>query len=433
MLNDSKYTAAIYVRVSTEEQATEGQSIPAQIDTLTQFCSLYQIKLYKTYMDLGLSGKDAKSRPGLMELMQDSRLGLFNMVIVWKISRLTRSLKDLLEILEVFESNSIVFSSYSEKFDTSTPVGRMTLQLLGSIAEFERNTIVENVKLGLREYLRKGGRTGSVYGYDSKDKSLVINAYEAKAVKSMFDMFVNELLKPEKIAKIINSQGFRTKKGNSFNKEGVAYILSNPVYIGVNRYKEQNGTYTEVHGGHPPIIDETTWKKARAMSEKGNGKTSCCTTKQKPLLSGVFLCPQCKHAMKIFYATSKGRKYRYYRCSSCTGVMQNADRAEELLIEHMVEAVLDSLIFYDLCNMVKAIQPDPLERERCTPLPKHLSYDGMDEIMQHYTALFNSILKNCSHEERRGLIKAMFKSAAIHKNKLLSVEYLFMVQKKPKL
>ncbi|MDF2840391.1 MAG: hin 4, partial [Clostridia bacterium] len=228
--------AALYIRVSTEEQAAEGQSVDAQIDTLSQFCRLYHIDIYNIYQDLGISGKETHNRPGLIRMLEDGKQLKFNMVLVWKISRLSRSLKDLLLILDEFEKSNIIFNSYSEKFDTSTPLGKMTLQLLGSIAEFERNTIIDNVKLGLHEYANKGGKTGTVLGYDHHDKQLFVNPWEAEIIKMIYQLYTVNQMSMSEIAAYLNEAGYRTKRNNCFSKDGIATILSNPVYIGINRH-----------------------------------------------------------------------------------------------------------------------------------------------------------------------------------------------------
>ena len=428
MFVEANHTAAIYVRVSTEEQASEGQSISAQIETLTQYCRLYNIKLYKTYKDLGLSGKDTKNRPGLIELIQDCQRGLFNMVIVWKISRLTRSLKDLLELIDIFEGHSIVFASYSERFDTSTPVGRMTLQLLGSIAEFERNTIIENVKLGLREYARKGGRTGAVYGYDSQHKSIVVNGFEAKAVRIIFDLYVNFKLSASEIADIINRQGYRTKRGNKFTKESILYILKNPVYIGLNRYRAPDGSFKEVHGGHEAIIDMKTWSKAVSTYSGCCDKTSRYSPKQKSLLSGILLCPKCKGAMNIFYSLSKGKRYRYYKClKSCISSMQNADKAEGILLNHIINTILDSFIINDIFLILKDIESQN-SKAKALNKTRPLNSLSQDEALK-YKRLLTNIISSCSNEERRRIVCSIIKGAVIHKNDLVAVEYLFEINK----
>jgi site-specific DNA recombinase len=353
--NKIQLIEAIYVRVSTEEQAKEGHSIPAQIEVLTQYCKLFNIKIYNIYSDLGISGKDTKNRPGLNSLIADSKKGIFNTVLVWKISRLSRSLKDLLHMVDDFEKHDVSFISYSEKFDTSTAVGKMTLQVLGAIAEFERNTIVENVKLGMSEVVKSGRKAGgSVLGYDSIDKQLVINEKEADIVRLIYDKYVNEKYGFTKIVKYLNSNAYKTKRGGSFRIDSVGMILSNPIYIGLNRH--QVGTENEhaIVGIHEPIIDKELFEQAQLRREARKDITARRHEEGIFLLTGMIRCPLCGNKMGSSYSLSpkvtadgnkKVHRYRYYRCNTfqykrqCKGNLISADRIEKEVISYIANLV----------------------------------------------------------------------------------------------
>lgn len=342
-----KFSAALYIRVSTEEQATEGQSVSAQIETLTQYCKLYNIEIFDVYKDLGISGKDTKNRPELKRMLQDARKGRYNLVLVWKISRLSRSLKDLLLILDELENSGIVFNSYSEKFDTSTAVGKMTLQILGSIAEFERNTIIDNVNLGLNEFARKGGKTGTVLGYDNNNKQLIINTYEAELVKMIFNLYVIKQMSMHEIATHLNSLGFKTKRNNNFSKGSIAVILSNPVYISINRHKIGQEEEYKTEGSHIPIIETATWNIAQSLREINKKKRSKKNTKLYFLLSGKILCPSCNCYMYSFTSNSISKTYRYYRCKGCKAIC-NSDNIEKAVINQLIKLLNDEVIAYKL-------------------------------------------------------------------------------------
>lgn len=142
---------AIYVRVSTEEQALEGYSIDAQTETLSKYCKDNGKIIHKVYVDGGISGKSTDGRFALQQMLDDAKKGEFDEVIVWKISRLSRKTLDLLRIVEELNRNNITFYSYSEKFEINTAMGRFMLQMMGAVAELERNTTVDNVKLGMKQ------------------------------------------------------------------------------------------------------------------------------------------------------------------------------------------------------------------------------------------------------------------------------------------
>lgn len=336
----SAVKAAFYIRVSTEEQASEGQSVDAQIETLTQYCKLYNIEIYDIYRDLGVSGKSSRNRPGLQLMLRDASKGKFNMVLVWKISRLSRSLKDLLLILEQLEKNNIVFTSYSEKFDTSNPVGRMTLQLLGSIAEFERNTIIDNVKLGLREYARKGGKTGTILGYDSVNRQLTVNPKEAEIVKLIYKLYVINRMSMGNIADFLNSKGYLTKREKSFRKDGISVILSNPAYIGINRHNI--GSYEEYHtkGAHPSIIDSEIWEAAQELRQSNKHIRTLNCDNTGFFLTNKLICKGCGSSMAGFSTNAASRTYRYYKCKGCGRLISAA--AIEATVSDILQRLLQS-------------------------------------------------------------------------------------------
>jgi site-specific DNA recombinase len=317
--------AAIYVRVSTEEQATEGMSVSGQIETLTQYCNLFGLEIYSIYKDLGISGKDTINRPGLNQLIEDSTKGLFNSVLVWKISRLSRSLKDLLNIVDMFDKSGVSFISYSEKFDTSTPVGKMTLQLLGSIAEFERNTIIENVKMGLKERIRQGNKSGGhIYGYDWKDKKLIINDHEADAVRTIFDLYVNKEYSLHAITKYLNDSGYKTKRDIRFTHFSVGVILKNPTYIGLVRHNTNTENEYTVQGNHSPLISEEIYNAAQSRRSTRSTLTQRNHEEGTFLLTGLIKCPLCNSPLCGTYNTANktsaagknyNYRYRYYKCN----------------------------------------------------------------------------------------------------------------------
>lgn len=335
-----KLKAALYIRVSTEEQAIDGQSASAQAETLKQYCFAFGIEIFDIYMDMGISGKSFKDRNELMRLIDDCSNSLFNMVLVWKISRLSRNLKDLLYLIDIFEKHNVHFTSCSEKFDTSTPVGRMTLQLLGSIAEFERNTIVENVKLGLDEFARKGGKASSVLGYDNIEKRLIVNESEAKIVKLIFSLYTEAGLSFSAIAKYLNSLGYRTKRGSEFRGSSISYAIRNPVYIGINRHRMNTKNEYSIRNAHQAIISTEQWNKAHSIIpdlRKRRVKNSCHSDPSPFRVA----CMKCNSPMTIFYAHSKGKKYKYMRCVSCSNYV-NVERLMKTVAEVFLTIIDDN-------------------------------------------------------------------------------------------
>ncbi len=231
-------TAAIYTRVSTREQAEEGYSLDAQERLLMDYCKSHRYQVYKIYSDEGISAKDIRHRPGMIALLADAQEKRFNLILVWKLTRFSRSLADLTASCEMLDKLGIALISYSEAFDSYTPAGRMVRSMLGTVAQFEREVTAENVALGMLERARQGKRTCTdVLGYDPAGKdSFQINPEEAKYVNFVFD---NYLLRKNisEVAALCREMGFRGKRGKIPCPESIHKILTRPIYAGYNVYK----------------------------------------------------------------------------------------------------------------------------------------------------------------------------------------------------
>ncbi|MDH2882203.1 recombinase family protein [Bacillus cytotoxicus] len=320
---------AIYARVSTEEQASEGYSISAQLQTLRQYANLYNWEIVDEYVDEGISGKNITGRPAMQRLVADVEQEKFQAVLVWKISRLSRNMLDTLTLLDKFEDYGVKFISYSENFDTSSPIGRLVVQLMASIAEMERNTLSENVKLGMKQRALEGSWNGGViFGYDSIEKELVINKEEAEVVKQIFTLYTQgKGLKA--IANQLNKNGYRTKRDRHFSINGVATILDNPVYNGKiswlkvenwdkKRRRGRNDNPILVEGQHEAIINDELWSLVQSRRKSKSFKQR--QSNEPFLLSSIIRCPDCGQGMVpsiTTYTLSDGtkRKHRYYVCS----------------------------------------------------------------------------------------------------------------------
>jgi DNA invertase Pin-like site-specific DNA recombinase len=364
---------AIYCRVSTEEQSENGYSIDEQERLLEEWCKKMGYVIYKCYSDRGISGKNIKDRPALKELLSDAKAGKFDMVISWKINRVSRKLEDVLKIANLLEKNNITFKSYSEPFETDTPAGRMQFQMMALIGEFERGTIAQNVKMGMIAKAKSGNWCGGrVLGYDlvpnnspeeeKKGKNkLKINEKEAEIVRFIF----NEYSKGKgykAITNQINKLGYKTKKGNDFSVGSIRDILTNPVYIGEIRYNVRqnwsekrrrniNPNPIRVKGKHEAIIDRELWDKVQLILESKKGKPSRIYDGEYPL-TGILRCPKCGAGMVISRTTNTladGSKKRiaYYCCgnwknkgtSVCNSNTIRVDKANEYVFKKIEELV----------------------------------------------------------------------------------------------
>lgn len=181
---------AIYTRVSTLDQAQDGYSLDAQQRVLRDWCNMRGHSIYGIFIDAGISGKDIQHRPAVREMLAVVESGKIDCVLVWALSRLTRSVADLYAMWETLCRNNCELISYTETFDTSTPMGRAMLGLLGVFAQMEREITAERVATAMRERAEQGGRTCScVLGYDTIPGGLAINPREAEIVKSIYQVY----------------------------------------------------------------------------------------------------------------------------------------------------------------------------------------------------------------------------------------------------
>ncbi|MGU8300740.1 recombinase family protein [Clostridium perfringens] len=400
---------AIYCRVSTEEQSENGYSIDEQERLLEEWCKKMGYVIYKCYSDRGISGKNIKDRPALKELLSDAKAGKFDMVISWKINRLSRKLEDVLKIVNLLEKNNITFKSYSEPFETDTPAGRMQFQMMALIGEFERGTIAQNVKMGMIAKAKSGNWCGGrVLGYDlvpnnspeeeKKGKNkLEINEKEAEIVRFIF----NEYSKGKgykAITNKMNKLGYKTKKGNNFSVGSIRDILTNPVYIGEIRYNVRqnwsekrrrniNPNPIRVKGKHEAIIDRELWDKVQLILESKKGKPSRIYDGEYPL-TGILRCPKCGAGMVISRTTNTladGTKKRiaYYCCgnwknkgtSVCNSNTIRVDKANEHVFKKIEELVSNEA-------MIKAVVKNINKERKDKVKPAKRLLDDIDKELE---------------------------------------------------
>lgn len=301
--------AALYVRVSTLEQAREGYSINAQAERLQAYAKAKNYGIYDTYIDAGESGSKLE-RPEMKRLIRDAKAQFFNAVIVIKLDRLSRSQKDTLHLIQdIFQPNNVDFISMNESFDTSTSFGIAMIGILSVFAELERANIRERMQMGRVERAKAGyyhgGGNHDPLGYDYIDGELIINDYEAEVVKDTFKLYLDgnsmnttkDILK-EKYPDVIKS--FTLVKDT----------LKRELYIG---NVEFDGKVYK--GLHDPIIDEETFNLAqKKRKERAVGASR--TNKRKGLLVGRIYCAHC--GARYFREVTGSRKYRYvkYVCRS---------------------------------------------------------------------------------------------------------------------
>lgn len=302
---------ALYVRVSTQEQAREGYSIGEQIQRLQDYCKAMKWTVYKVYTDAGFTGANTE-RPAMQDLIRDVKDGKIGKVVVYKLDRLSRSQKDTLELIEgIFIKNNTEFVSMTENFDTSTPFGRAMIGILAVFAQLEREQIKERMTMGkdarAKEGKWKGGKCP--IGYKYVDGELVIDEFYAMMVKEIFKLF-NDGMPVRTIANMLNEKGYTNQYGVAWSNKQVRRTLATKTYIGLLKHRD-----TFHQGHHEPIIDNETFEKAQKLLQdrKKRYTESGLTNAQSTYLGGLVYCSHCgaRYSKCTTGNNIYGRKFRY--------------------------------------------------------------------------------------------------------------------------
>jgi DNA invertase Pin-like site-specific DNA recombinase len=313
---------AIYTRKSSEEGLEQDfNSLHAQREA----CEAYIVSqrhegwtaLPAAYDDGGYSGGSIE-RPGLQKLLADIATRLVDVVVVYKVDRLTRSLADFAKIVEVFDAQGVSFVSVTQQFNTTTSMGRLTLNVLLSFAQFEREVTGERIRDKIAASKKKGMWMGGwvPIGYDAKDRTLVINEAEANTLRTIFQLYTElknvRLLQAELHRRKLTTKRYVARTGRAigglpFSRGHIYRILSNPIYIGEIDHKG-----TRHPGEHPAIIGRETWEAVYAtLKANGSENRTRSNCKDPSLLAGLLFDESCNRLTPT-HATRNGKRYRYY-------------------------------------------------------------------------------------------------------------------------
>ena len=307
-----KLRCAIYTRVSSEERLNqEFNSLQAQREACASFvtsqCSLGWALVRDQYDDGGLSGGTLE-RPALRRLLADIEDGLVDVVVVYKIDRLSRSLMDFSKLVEVFDRNDVTFASITQSFNTTTSMGRLTLNILLSFAQFEREVTAERIRDKVKASRMRGIFMGGTppLGYHVKDRKLLVDQERAEEVRWIFMRFL-EIGSATELAKAVQDRGLLTPRGNRIDKKYLYRMLNNRTYIGEAIHK--NKSYP---GEHDAIIDRNIWDKVHQILKESPRKRANNSRAHTPaLLKGLLYGPD-----GVAFSpshTRKGRRlYKYY-------------------------------------------------------------------------------------------------------------------------
>ncbi|RWP04755.1 recombinase family protein [Mesorhizobium sp.] len=338
-----KLRCAVYTRKSSEEGLDmEFNSLDAQREACEAFVAsqkaLGWVLVPDRYDDGGISGATLE-RPALKRLLADMDVGLIDVVVVYKIDRLSRSLMDFSRLIEAFDANDVTFVSVTQSFNTTTSMGRLTLNILLSFAQFEREVIGERIRDKFAASRKRGMWMGgwAPLGYEIKDRKLVINEAEAANVRMVFERFISTG-SATILSRILTVEGILTRRGRPLDKGVIYKLLNNPVYVGEAVHKG-----TSYAGEHQAIISRGLWAKVQAILSDGSRKRAAKTRAQTPaLLKGLLFGPTgC--AMSPTHTRKAGKLYRYYVSQSVLKRGPNTCPVGRLSAAEIEAAVVDQL------------------------------------------------------------------------------------------
>ncbi len=308
-----KLRCAVYTRKSSEEGLEmEFNSLDAQRESCEAYITSQRaegwVLVRDRYDDGGVSGGTLE-RPALKRLIADIKDGLIDVVVVYKIDRLSRALMDFSKLVDVFDANQVTFVSVTQSFNTTTSMGRLTLNILLSFAQFEREVIGERIRDKFAASRKRGMWMGGCppLGYDVRDRKLVVNETEAALVRRIFQGFV-ELESGMKLARQLRAEGATTKRGKPLNKVDIYRILNNRVYLGDAVHKG-----TAYPGEHEAILTQAAWDAAHAILQVNpRVRVNRSRNTTDPLLRGLIFDSDGRAMSPSHSRGRRGQIYRYY-------------------------------------------------------------------------------------------------------------------------
>ncbi len=337
-MDNEKKVAGLYIRVSTEDQAREGFSLPEQEKRLRAMCEYKGYEIYKLYKDAGISAKTGNYRPAFEELLQDIREKKCNTIVVLKLDRLTRSVFDLEGIMRFLEENNAYLDCANEEINTTNSSGKLVARMLASVSQNEIERTSERTKFGLVGAIKEGHIPGkNPLGYKRDGKKLVIDPLTKDIVKRIYDLYF-EGKSYSNIATIFNNEEVLGK--TNWRDTGILRIISNEIYKGdfVSGKTFNKPVYYE--NVVEPIVSKELWENCQVQKKK-NQKSYMRT--QTYIFLQKLKCPKCGRILAggASHKLKSDKWYFYYRCEDCK------NNIKEEVIETSVKTLLTDILEYD--------------------------------------------------------------------------------------
>ena len=336
-MNEEKKIAGLYIRVSTEDQAREGFSLPEQEKRLRTMCEYKGYEIYKVYEERGISAKTGNHRPKFEELLQDIRDKKVNTIVVLKLDRLTRSVADWEKILTFLEENDAYLDCANDDINTTNANGKMISRILTSVSQQEIERTSERTKIGLAGAIKVGHIPHKApLGYKHEDKKLVIDYATKDVVIRIFNMY-HDGLSYKKISNILNEEQILGK--TNWRDSTIVNLIENPIYKGDFIHGKRTKKPTYYKDVVEPLVSKEYWEECQVQQKKNSRS-------YKRIENYLFLqklkCPKCKRILGGKATTKKnGNVYYYYYCNDCKINFKEGE------IERQIDQYMDSIVEYD--------------------------------------------------------------------------------------
>ena len=338
-MNEERKVAGIYIRVSTEDQAREGFSLGEQKEKLLQLCKFKEYEVFKVYEDAGISAKDMAHRPAFQEMLADMKKGKINYIVAYKLDRVTRSVRDLEELIAVLEKHNCYLVCDRDDVNTSTANGRFFVRMLTVLSQLEIEIVSERTKFGLNGAIKSGHLPGTIpLGYKKDgNKKTIIDETTKDIVIRIFNMYL-EGKSYQQIANILKEEKVLAPK--QWRDSTIQKIIENRVYMGDYEQYKRIGKLQSIEpiiymNVVEPIISRAVWEEAQSQKEKNQ---RAYARDRVYLFFQKLKCPKCNNIMNCKGSGGTKKKYMYYNCEHCK-IYYREDKIEECLEDFILDLV----------------------------------------------------------------------------------------------
>ena len=364
---EEKKIAGIYIRVSTEDQAREGFSLGEQEEKLRQLCEFKEYQIFKVYQDAGISAKDMEHRPGFQQMMDDMRKGKINYIVAYKLDRVTRSVRDLEQLIEELEKYNCYLICERDDVNTSTANGRFFVRMLTVLSQLEIEVVSERTKFGMSGAIKAGHLPGTcpLGYYRDTDKVVKLDPNTKGIVRRIFNMYL-EGKSYYQISCILDEEKVLYPEHNKWTEAAVRTIINNRIYVGdyVRNKTSKDASKEEVYPDVvTPIITRAEWEEVQIQKEKNMQSFS---RDRVYIFFQKLICPKCGKLMLCKGAGGKKKKYMYYNCGDCHLYFRE-DKIEDVLLNFILSLVeYDEVVkkyFYPILAEKEEVNTENIDKE----------------------------------------------------------------------